>query len=99
MPGAAPSHRPKFPQVFVDSALRIVRRRHVAHALWQRATLVLLLHDRPALSNVAAGKAVGLHPNTVRAWRKRWAWGDFVLHDAPRAGRPATFSPARPRRR
>jgi hypothetical protein len=99
MPGVAPSHRPKFPTVFVDDALRIVRRRTVAHALWQRAALVLLLHNNPALSNVAAGEEVQLHPNTVRYWRKRWTRGDFVFHDAPRAGRPVTFSPTRPRRR
>jgi hypothetical protein len=82
----------------VDEALRLVRQRQVPHALWQRASLVLLLHNNPSLSNVAAGEELQLHPNTVRYWRKRWAWGDFALQDAARTGRPASFSPTRPRR-
>jgi len=98
MPGPAPRHCPRFPQGFVEDALGIVRRRKVAHALWQRAALVLLLHNNTTVSNVAAGAEVQLHPNAVRYWRKRWAWGDFVLHDAPRSGRPASFSPTGPRR-
>jgi hypothetical protein len=99
MPGPIPAYRPEFPHAVVEEALRIVRQRKVAYALWQRASLVLFLHNNPNLSNVAAAEAVHLHPNAVRLWRKRWAWGDFVLHDAPRSGRPATFSPARTSRR
>lgn len=99
MSGPTPRHRPTFPRVFVDDARRVVRRRGVGHALWQRAALVLLFHDSPSLSNVAAAGEVGLHPNAVRYWRRRWARGDFVLRDAPRSGRPATFSPPGPRRR
>lgn len=98
MPGPIPSHRPQFPTAIVEEALCIVRQRKVPHALWQRASLVLLLHNNPSLSNVVAGEEVQLHPNTVRYWRKRWAWGDFALRDAARKGRPASFSPTRPRR-
>jgi hypothetical protein len=42
---------------------------------------------------------VGLHPNSVRLWRQRWAEGDFSLEDQGGRGRPASFSPSRSRRR
>jgi hypothetical protein len=34
------------------------------------------------MSNVAAGALVDLHPNSVRLWRHRWAFGEFSLVDA-----------------
>jgi hypothetical protein len=53
----------------------------------------LLLHWRPRLSNVEAGGRVGLHPDSVRHWRRRWARGDFALEDRAGRGRKPAFSP------
>jgi transposase len=55
--------------------------------------LVLLLHEQPALSNVEAGARVGLHPDSVRTWRKRWTQGQLTLEDRPGRGRKPVFSP------
>jgi len=56
--------------------------------------LVLLLHYQPTLSNVQAAACVGLHPNSVRLWRQRWAKGIFDLEDQPGRGRKPSFSPS-----
>jgi hypothetical protein len=39
------------------------------------------------LSYVEAATHVGLHPDSVRHWRQRWATGDFCLRDEPGRGR------------
>jgi hypothetical protein len=94
MPGPAPQDQPSFAAEFLDGCRGLVRRRSVALAQHQRARLVLLLDETPALSNVAAGIAVGLHPNSVRLWRRRWAHGEFSLADQPGRGRKPAFSPS-----
>src|ERR1700694_4560299 len=81
MSGPAPSFRPEFPVEFLDQCRRTVRLRSVPRGEFQRARLVLLFHHDAALSNVAAGVAVEMHPNSVRLWRRRWAKGDFSLMD------------------
>jgi hypothetical protein len=85
MRGPAPLYRPNFPPDFVAQAQRIVR---------QRATLVLLLHEHPLVSNSTAATQVHLHPNSVRLWRRRWANGDYTLDDTPGRGSPPRFSPS-----
>lgn len=96
MAGPEPHYQPCFPDAFLTLAHHILRRR-TAHAhLRQRAQLALLLHERPALSNVEAGRQVQLHPNAVRRWRRRWAQGQFDLTDQPGRGRKPTFSPSGP---
>src|SRR4051812_30589909 len=99
MPGPTPLDRPAFPAEFLQHCRGLVRRRTVALAQYQRARLALLLHESPASSNVAAGAAVELHPNSVRLWRRRWAEGDFSLADQAGRGRKPDFSPSRPSRR
>ncbi len=94
MPGPQPFFRPDFPPDFLAQAQAVVRRRTVRFQLRQRASLVLLLHQHPLLSNPAAAIRVQLHPNSVRLWRKRWAEGDFTLEDRPGRGRKPDFSPA-----
>jgi transposase len=95
MPGPPPSYCPDFPSDFLDQAREVVRRRTVRYQLRQRAELVLLLHRQPTLPNTEAAARVRLHPNSVRAWRKRWAAGDFALEDEVGRGRKASFSPPR----
>lgn len=97
MSGPAPFFRPEFPAEFLEQCRRTVRRRRVARGEFQRARLVLLLQADANLSNVAAGAAVELHPNSVRLWRRRWAKGDFSLIDREGRGHKATFSPSRSR--
>lgn len=94
MCGPAPSYRPHFPPDFVAQAQRIVRQRTVGHHLWQRATLVLLLHEHPLVSNGTAATRVHLHRNSVRLWRRRWANGDYTLEDTLGRGSPPRFSPS-----
>lgn len=94
MSGPLPVYQPEFPDDFVAEARRLANAR-TAHAhLKQRARLALLLHDEPAVTNVAAGIRCDLHPNCVRRWRQRWASGNFSFEDAKGRGRKPTFSPA-----
>jgi hypothetical protein len=93
MPGPPPAFCPCFPDDFLEQARQVVRRRQVPFQRRQRARLVLLLHEYPLLSNVAAGCQVGLHPDSVRDWRRRWAQGQFSLEDQPGRGRKPSFSP------
>ena len=93
MPGPLPHHRPTFPAEFLAEAQRLVAARTAPCHLRQRARLVLLLRDCPALSNTAAAAGVDLHPNSVRLWRQRWANGQFTLEDESGRGRKPVFSP------
>ena len=94
MPGPAPFDCPAFPDEFIDTCRSLVRRRTVPHAERQRARLVLLLHESPDLSNVAAGALVKLHSSSVHRWRHRWACGNFSLVDRVGRGRKPAFSPS-----
>src|SRR5262249_21219407 len=100
MPGPLPACRPDFPPEFLDQARAVLRRRTVRYQLRQRAEPVLLLHRRPTLPNTEAAARVRLHPNSVRAWRRRWAAGDFALEDEAgprwRAGRAGAARPPFP---
>jgi transposase-like protein len=93
VPGPIPRYRPSFPDEFLAEARRLVRARTAAFHLRQRAQLVLLLHDCPALTNAAAASRLDLHPNSIRLWRQRWSKGQFTLEDAPGRGRKPVFSP------
>src|SRR3569623_1211809 len=93
VPGPSPIHQPNFPAGFLIEARLLSGRRTAPAHLRQRADLALLLHYQPTLSNVAAGLEVGLHANSVRLWRRRWAAGLFDVGDQPRRGRKPTISP------
>ena len=93
MPGPPPHYRPTFSDEFLTEAHRLAAARTTASHIRQRAHLVLLLHEHPALSNVAAAARLDLHPNSIRLWRQRWAEGNFTLEDAPGRGRKPVFSP------
>jgi transposase len=94
LPGPSPLYQPCFPVELLVEARLLSRRRTAPAHLRQRARLVALLHQQPDLSNVAAASRVGLHPNSVRLWRQRWARGLFALEDQPGRGRKPTFSPS-----
>ena len=97
MRGPLPSYRPAFPSTFLEQAEEIAQQRTVQYQLRQRATLVLLLHQHPLVSNLEAAEWVQLHLRSVQRWRRRWATGDFSLEDEPGRGRKAAFSPPGPR--
>ena len=96
MPGPLPSFQPSFPDDFLCRVRPLLRKRSLPLHLYQRARLVLILEENPTTTDTAAAELVGLHPDSVRAWRKRWAAGDFRLEDSPGRGRKPAFSPARP---
>jgi DNA-directed RNA polymerase specialized sigma24 family protein len=93
MSGPLPHYRPRFPEEFLAEARRLAAARTAAAHLRERARLVLLLHEHPALSNVEAAARLDLHPNAVRRWRQRWASGQFTFEDNPGRGRKPVFSP------
>lgn len=94
MSGPAPLYQPVFPAEFLSKCQQIAKRRATSFGEVQRARLVLLLHDHSSVSNVQAGRELGLHPNAVRLWMRRWAEGEFSLEDRKGRGRKPTFSPS-----
>jgi hypothetical protein len=95
MRGPLPSYQPKFSKSEIQQADRVARGRHAPYAQVRRARLALELARDPAGSSREIGQRLGLHAETVRKWRKRWALEGFSLEDKPRSGRPRTFSPSR----
>jgi transposase len=70
----------------------------LAHSRTAEARVVeraqLIWHASQGSSVPVIARALGLHPQTVRHWLKRFnAHGRAGLHDRPRGGRPATYSP------
>ncbi|MFB8180991.1 helix-turn-helix domain-containing protein [Streptomyces sp. NPDC055966] len=62
------------------------------HQLRCRAQIVL--HTARGRSNARIAHETGLHPDTVRAWRDRFAHGGLsALADRRRSGCPARFTP------
>jgi len=94
MAGPAPKYQPTFTADAVALCERTVRRPHAPQHQVARAKLALLLHERPALDNVAAGRHLGKHENWVRYWRRVWATEGFRLTDKGGQGRKPAFPPA-----
>ncbi|WP_254705207.1 IS630 family transposase [Streptomyces lunaelactis] len=64
----------------------------IEHRLRVRAQIVL--HAARGRSNARIARETGLHLDTVRAWRGRFAHGGLpALADRKRSGRPACFTP------
>ncbi len=97
MPGLLPEYHPKFSRGDLAEARKVSRKRAAPYAMVQRAKLALLLARNPAVTNPEAGRCLGLHENSVRNWRRRWATDGFSLRDLPHPGRPSVFSPRRGR--
>lgn len=81
MAGPAQTYQPTFTADEVALCKRTVRRPYAPQNQVARAKLAQLLHERPALDNVAAGRQLGKHENWVRYWRRVWATGGFRLRD------------------
>ena len=94
MAGPAPTYQPTFTADALTVCARTIRRQHAPQHQVARAQLALLLHEQPALDNVATGRRLGKHPNWVRAWRKVWATEGFRLTDRGGQGRKPAFSPS-----
>ena len=97
MRGCLPLYRPTFSAGQLREAAALVRRRQVPHGKAVRARLVRLLAENPTIPNPEAARLLGVHENTIRNWRKRWATQGWTLEDRPRCGRPRVFSLARAR--
>jgi len=94
MAGPAPKYQPAFTADDLVHCEQTVRRSHAPQNQVARAKLALLLHEQPALDNVAAGRRLGKHANWVRYWRKVWATERFRLADQGGQGRKPAFSPS-----
>jgi len=94
MRGPRPSHVLEFTTEDLDLARRTVRKYSKAFHQVVRAKLALLLAGEPLISHEEAAGVVGLSVPAVRKWRRRWDVDGFSLTDAPRPGRPRSFSPS-----
>lgn len=93
MPGPLPLYQPTFTDADLTLARDVARRATSRQDHARRARLALVLAAHPALTNPEAGRQVGLHPNVVRKWRKRWCAGPFSLTDLPGRGCKPRLSP------
>jgi transposase len=97
---------PKLPAVEVTveeraELERIVRRHTAGQQLVERARIILLAAD--GLNNCEVARAMDVHIETVRKWRRRWCGARAVplaelgvtarLADAARTGTPARITP------
>ena len=93
-----PKGRPLTPLILDDQQrddlMALSRSTSMPHGLVQRARLVLASAE--GLSNKAVGQRVGLTPNVVGKWRRRFLESGVAgLHDELRPGRPRTYDDER----
>ena len=78
----------------------LVRASSTPQALAFRCRIVLRCGHASNPSNLQVANELGCHRHTVGQWRERFReHGLSGLQDAPRSGRPRSFSPERARRR
>jgi len=94
MAGPVPLYQPTFTDEQIATCRHVLRRHRAPQAQVYRAKLALLLHEQPALDNVATGHRLGKHANWVRYWRRIWTTEGFRLADKGGQGRKPAFSPA-----
>lgn len=71
----------------------LARKQTAERRMVVRARIVLLAAD--GMENVGIADRLGVAPNTVLKWRKRfWEEGMDGLADRKRSGRPRSFSPS-----
>ena len=93
MPLPKPVHQPQFTEAQLAEARRLAAKRSAPLRTVQRARLTLALAAHPEQSHEQIAAHCGLDRDTVYKWRRRWAQQEWSLEDAPRSGRPRTFSP------
>jgi hypothetical protein len=73
---------------------RLERAPSTPQALAFRVRLILRCASAPSPSNDDVAAALGCDADTVSKWRRRFRQRRLDgLHDLPRSGRPAAFSP------
>jgi transposase len=73
---------------------RLERAPSTPQALAFRARLILACARAPLPTNEHVAAELGCDPDTVSKWRRRFRQRRLGgLHDLPRSGRPAAFSP------
>lgn len=93
MPLPKPWHQPHFTEEQVAAARRLAAKRSAPLRQVVRARLTLALAEHPDHSHEQIAAECGVDRDTVYKWRRRWATQGWSLDDAPRSGRPRTFSP------
>src|SRR3954468_8808237 len=94
MAGPVPVYQPPFTAEQVALCARTARQHRAPQARVYRAKLAVLLHERPALDNVAAGRRLGKQEHWGRSWRRIWATDGVRLTDRGGQGRTPAFPPA-----
>ena len=90
---------PRAPSIVLDDATRdqleaLVRAGSTPQAFAFRARIVLRAAEDDAPPNLQIAAEFGCSKDTVGLWRRRFAaCGLAGLQDAPRSGRPQSFSP------
>ena len=78
-----------------EEAVLVARARSVRSEYRDRLRASIVLAAAAGASNAAIAAEVGVCPDTVRKWRRRFAAGRLSgLKDAPRSGRPPVFTAA-----
>lgn len=93
MPLPKPLHQPQFTEDQLAAARRLAAQRAAPLRTVLRARLTLALAEHPEASHEEIAAQCGLARDTVYKWRRRWAAAGWSLEDAPRSGRPRSFSP------
>jgi hypothetical protein len=93
MPWPKPIRRVSLTDEQLALAHKVAHQHTAPHRQVLRARLTLLLAEEPDVPHPEAARRVGLDYNTVYKWRRRWAEDGWSLDDAPRSGRPPSFSP------
>jgi len=76
-----------------EEAVLAARARSVRSQYRDRLRAAIVLAAAAGASNAAIAAQVGVWPDTVRKWRRRFAAGRLSgLKDAPRSGRPPVFT-------
>jgi hypothetical protein len=92
--GPKPMYQPRFTEAQLAEAQRVAASHTAGYLRVLRAQMVGCLAAEPSLSTPELARRVGVHVQTARKWRKRWATEGFTLDDHPRSGHPPRFSPS-----